>query len=259
MSCRFILILLLALPTVVVGQGTPFAGRRMRKGAFLSSSPTRSGPDKNQGFEVDLVGVLSRELGRDIRWVHYEFNASSGPAARRLRPGHERPRSPAGSANGRCASAGPIMSISSQLAVRRDDARFGSLGDLNNHPQALTGTVGGHGSRARARRSRSTSAPIAGQTELYKELATRRIDAVYLDTIIHSQYLPRFPELRLVGPAENKGYYAIAFRKTDVALAADVDRALGKILERGDLRRVYQKWGIWNDDQGELREFHGYE
>ncbi|MCI0464867.1 MAG: ABC transporter substrate-binding protein/permease, partial [Gemmataceae bacterium] len=49
-----------------------------------------------------------------------------------------------------------------------------------------------------------------------------------------------------------RGYYALAFSKKNPQLASEVDAALGRLLEKGEVRRVCQKWGIWNDNQEEL-------
>src|SRR5206468_2306256 len=59
--------------------------------------------------------------------------------------------------------------------------------------------------------------------------------------------------------AEHKGYYAIALRKDAAELADLVDRALGRGIDSGEVRRIYRKWKIWNDDQDELGAFRGYQ
>jgi polar amino acid transport system substrate-binding protein len=145
-----------------------------------------------------------------------------------------------------------------QLAVRRDDERFGSVADLKGRPGVVVGTLEGTAAERVLDKLGVTKRIYDGQTDLYKELANKRIDAVYIDTVIQSTYLPRFPELRLAGPAEHKGYYAIAFRKEDEELASSFDRALEKLIKDGSVERVYRKWNLWNDDQQELAQFHGY-
>src|SRR5262249_8650767 len=43
-----------------------------------------------------------------------------------------------------------------------------------------------------------------------------------------------------------------AFRKADEGLAAECDAALDRLLKNGELRRIYARWGLWNESQDEL-------
>jgi polar amino acid transport system substrate-binding protein len=89
-------------------------------------------------------------------------------------------------------------------------------------------------------------------TEAYQDLALSRIDAVLIDYPIAAFYAARDPKLKFLGRPTAKGYYAIAFRPDDRELADQVDAALGRLMEGGELRRIYRKWGIWNEAQEEL-------
>src|SRR5262249_32608238 len=60
------------------------------------------------------------------------------------------------------------------------------------------------------------------------------------------------PRLRFAGDPLAPGYYAIAFNPKNEALASRVDAALDRLRENGELRRIYEKWNLWNDDQDEL-------
>jgi polar amino acid transport system substrate-binding protein len=223
---------------------------------FVFPDPDR--PGQNRGFEVDLTDLLARELGREIRWLHYDFKSLFSGLKRGdfdlamngLEVLPERLRE--------VRFSRPYYVYRLQLVVRRDDPRFGTLRDVRQHPGAVVGTLEGTAAERALDRLRIPKRVYDGQTELYKELATGRIDAVYLDTIIHGQYLPRFPELRLVGPAEYKGYYAIALRNDQAELAGAVDQALQRGIESGAVEKIYRKWKIWNDDQHELGAVQDY-
>ena len=41
-------------------------------------------------------------------------------------------------------------------------------------------------------------------------------------------------------------------RKSDEAFAKQIDTALDELLKDGTLKRIYEKWNLWNDDQQEL-------
>ena len=65
------------------------------------------------------------------------------------------------------------------------------------------------------------------QVEPYVDLELGRIDAVLLDLPIAAYLARPNPKLKFVGPAIAPGYYAIAFRKEQEALAAAVRRRPG--------------------------------
>ncbi|WP_165249153.1 ABC transporter permease subunit [Paludisphaera soli] len=70
-------------------------------------------------------------------------------------------------------------------------------------------------------------------------------------------YKDRFPGLEAIGPPVSRGYYVIYTRKADAALRDALDEGIGRLAASGELRRIYEKYGIWNDLQRELTEFAG--
>src|SRR5262249_10896829 len=62
-----------------------------------------------------------------------------------------------------------------------------------------------------------------------------------------------FGGLEMIGTPGDKGYYGIALRKGDAALANELNAALKTLIENGELRRLYEKYDLWNDDQEELK------
>jgi polar amino acid transport system substrate-binding protein len=70
-------------------------------------------------------------------------------------------------------------------------------------------------------------------------------------------YRDRFPGLALVGPPESRGYYVIYTRAEDQTLCQALDQAIARLIEGGDLRRLYEKYGIWTESQRDLSDFTG--
>jgi len=70
-------------------------------------------------------------------------------------------------------------------------------------------------------------------------------------------YRERYPGLELVGPPESRGYYVMYARKDAPALRDALDAALGQLIASGELRRIYEKYGLWNEAQEELAAFAG--
>jgi polar amino acid transport system substrate-binding protein len=84
-----------------------------------------------------------------------------------------------------------------------------------------------------------------------------QVDATLQDVPAARFYRDRFPTLELAGPPVGHGYYVIFVRRGDQALRTALDRALGNLLTSGALRRLYEKYGLWNDAQGELASWTG--
>ena len=94
------------------------------------------------------------------------------------------------------------------------------------------------------------------QTTPYKDLTQNQVDAVFLDLPIAVQYTKRDPEfnarLKFVGKPLAPGFYVVAFRKDQEELAARFDAAIDRLFRSGELKLIYDKWGLWNDDQQAL-------
>ncbi len=247
----------LVLAAVVPSPGARGEERPLRWGAdesggapYVFQDPTNTG--RVVGFEVDLAADLSRELGRPIRFTHYDF--------KNLIPGLERGDFDIAmnglevlpEYQGHVLFSRPYYVYKLQLAARKGERRFANIEDLRKLPAVRIGTLGGSAAERSLIRRGFEPRGYDDQTGMYIDLKNGAIDTVYIDLPVHLYYLPRYPGLELVGQPGEKGYYAIAFRKEDGALKAYFDTALGRLIDGGELRRIYEKWGIWNDDQQEL-------
>ncbi len=208
-------------------------------------------PDKIIGFEVDLAEALSREIAEPIEFVQYEFGS--------LFVGVERGDLDL-AMNGleitpdrlqRVRFSRPYYVYKLQLVARADDHRFDTL-DRCHELHCLVATLGDTAAQ-RLLDGRGVSNRIYdGQVEPYNDLALSRVDAVLLDVPIAVYWARPNPKLRFAGEPFARGTYAIAFRKGNEALATRFDGAIERLATRGDLRKIYEKWGIWNDDQSAL-------
>jgi len=205
-------------------------------------------PTRNIGFEVELATALGEQLGRRIEFVQYRFED--------LIPGLLRGDcdfamngievTPDRAADVRFST--PYYVYKLQLVARADEARFDSLESC----RAIGGQVGTLGGTAAERlldQLHVKKRAYDGQVEPYRDLALGRVDAVLLDLPIAIYYARPNAKLKFVGKPLGEGQYAIALRKEDEALARRIDAALMRLGETGELRRIYEKWRIWNDDQ----------
>lgn len=203
------------------------------------------------GFEVDLKDALARELGRPIEFAQYDFKS--------LVPGLQRGDfdfamngleiTPDRAKVVRFTK--PYYVYTLQLVTRAGESRFGSLEECKK----MGGVVGTLEDTAADRLLDQMGCPkrvFGNQVEPYTDLELGRLDAVLLDLPIAIYYGKPNPKLKFMGEPTGAGYYAIGFSKKSEALATQFDAALERLAERGELRRIYEKWHIWNEDQEKL-------
>jgi len=209
-------------------------------------------PGRNIGFEVDLAEALQQELGRKIEFQQYNFKSLVSGLQRGdfdfamngLEVTPDRLKV--------VRFSRPYYVYKLQLVARADETRFKSLAEC----RAIGGRVGTLADTAAERlldQMGIRKSVYDGQVEPYKDLEVGRLDAVLLDVPIAVYYAQPNPALRFVGEPVGEGSYAIALRKDNEALAARIDAALARLMADGRLRRIYEKWRIWNEDQAKLQ------
>jgi polar amino acid transport system substrate-binding protein len=209
-------------------------------------------PERNIGFEVDLVDALSRELNRPIRFQQYDF--------KNLVPGLKRGDfdfamdglevTPDRQEQVRFSR--PYYVYKLQLVTRVQENRFQTLKGCQKLAGMVVGTMEDTAAERLLDQLKISKKIYDGPVEAYQDLSLGRIDAVLLDLPIAIYYAKGDPKLKFVGQPTGKGYYAIAFTKENEALATQVDAALGRLMQTGELRRIYRRWHLWNDNQEEL-------
>ena len=91
-----------------------------------------------------------------------------------------------------------------------------------------------------------------GATDAMTAAEHGQIDATLQDLPAAIFYRGRFPGLKFAGSPVGRGYYVLYFRPEDRALRDAVDGGIGKLIASGDLKRLYERYGIWNDAQVDL-------
>ncbi len=227
----------------------------MRKGAppYVSMDPKHL--DQYVGFEVDLIKALEKEIGRPIQFTQFNFTNLASALNRGdidfAMNGME--RTPDREALFRLSR--PYYVFKLQLVVRRDETRINSLDDCKQE-RIRVGTLG---DTAASRLLTQMDIPYRtydSQTTPYKDLEQNQLDAVLLDLPIALQYTKRDPKfsekLKFAGGPLSPGFYVMVFRKENETLAAQFDAAIDRLRANGTLRKIYEDWGLWNDDQAAL-------
>lgn len=90
-----------------------------------------------------------------------------------------------------------------------------------------------------------------GATDAMMATQNGQIDATLQDLAASVHYLkrPEFANLGPAGPPEGLGYYVMFLRPGDERLRDAIDEALARLIESGELKALYQRYGIWNEAQ----------
>jgi len=204
-------------------------------------------PGRLVGFEVEIVEEIASRLGakpqlRQNAWeslIPALNRGDSDIAVNGIELTDGRLRE--------AAFTRPYYLFQQQLTVRADETRIKSRRDLaglrvgtliGSLAQELLGEVPG-----------VQTVTYPGVLEPYEDLASGRIDAVFLDLPIAAYYAGSNPRLKPAGPPEGEGYYAIAVKRSDPELLAAVDGALAGMMLDGTLKRILERWKLWNPAQ----------
>ncbi len=211
--------------------------------------PDPKDPSKLIGFELDIVEAIARDLGVRQQLVQTAWD-SLVPALERgdydmamngLEITPERLN--------RVLMSRPYYVYTLQLMVRKDEDRIRTIRDL---PGRTVGTLAGAAAHDMLKKIGGVNIRSYSAAWPYEDLALGRLDAVFLDTPITVYYGKPDKRLKYAGPPEGEGYYGIAFRKEDSELKQAVDASIDHLLRTGELRRILERWGLWDRAQARL-------
>jgi len=219
------------------------------------------GPEnKLIGFEYELAEYLAKELGVRSEYVNWEWEnlplildrSSIDVVLNGFEWSPEREQL--------WSSTIPYYIYKLQLLARTNDSSIQDWDDLAASPGRRRKRVGVlQGSAA----ERYVETRFGDRVELkkYPEVTSvmglveqGQLDATVQDVPIVTFYGPEFPGLRTVGRPEAPGYYVGYVRHGDDALRERLNAAISKAIADGTLRHIYEKYGVWNDDQLSLEK-----
>src|SRR5262249_13563240 len=204
-----------------------------------------SEPNRLIGFEVDLADAIAQRIGVRARPVQGPWDKLIELLARGdfdvalngIELTEEKPRV--------CLLSRPYYVALELLTIRRGDPH------APRSLEALRGRRVGTLPNSVAERilQRVGAEPRTyegGQNEIYDDLRIGRTDAVLLDSAITRYYADIERDLEVLEQPFGEVHYAAAVRLGDLDLREAVDRALGDLAKDGSLRRIYERWGLWN-------------
>ncbi len=240
----FLLITNLLIPSA-------FAKTKLRWGADIESGAPfayKSPEDMNKiiGFEVEIVELLAKELDMEHEFVQ---NSWDGLVEGLIRGDYDIV------VNGVEITAAraqvvhfsqPYYYTSESLAVRKSTQDISSLHDLKGR------RVGTLDSSLAQKILNQQSFPITTigydeEVHCYGDLALGRIDAVLLDEPIALYYAKPNLDLKLVGGPIGYMEYGIVTRFGNPEFDAKVKKALDKLILDGSIRKILERWNLWNN------------
>ncbi len=212
------------------------------------------------GFEYELAEYLARELGVGSEYVNWEWEMLPQILDRGtidvVLNGYEWSEE----REHLWSSTIPYYIYKLQLMARADHGAIKDWDDLTAKPGEPRKEVGVlQGSAA----ERYVESRFGDAVELkkYPEVTSvmglveqGQLDATVQDVPIITYYGPEFPGLHAVGRPEAPGYYVGFVRSGDDELRDELNTAILKAMGDGTLKRIYEEYGVWNEDQLQLAE-----
>jgi len=144
----------------------------------------------------------------------------------------------------------PYYVYSQQITVRRGTKGIRDLDDLKGKRVA---TLSGTAAEDILRESPEIQAVVSPEVIYsYRDLESGKVDAVLLDKPIAVAYGASNPKLLNVGESFKEGHYVIVFRNEDATLRDAVNHALADMKKTGELKRIYEHYGIMDHHQAGL-------
>jgi polar amino acid transport system substrate-binding protein len=218
------------------------------------------------GFEADLRDALARQLRRRIVFKQLKFenlfmDLDQGHCDFAMNGLEITAKNTA-----RAAFSRPYYLYQQQLVVRADEQAFVTLEECQKK-KLTVGTLAGSAAVTVLQEQMFAPDQIKSyqdQDGLYEDLSLgRNIRGVLLDlpaAIYYTKPYPqlqygvgqKFPGLKFLGQPFADGQYGIAVKQGNSQLLAQLNAALDALKKNGELKRVLEKWDLWNVDQYKL-------
>lgn len=219
--------------------------------------------DKNKklvGFELELAHYLAKKLGVRSEFVAGEWEMLPQVLERGdvdiVLNGYEwskeRERS--------TPSTIPYYIYKLQLMARTDDPSLRLWDDLraqSGKPRKRVGVLRDSAAERYLVQKFGDAIDLQGYPEIINVMGLvqeGRLDATVQDVPVATFYGPDFPKLHDVGQPEASGFYVVLTRREDGRLREQLDAALRAAMTDGTLKRIYEKYGVWNNEQNRLAD-----
>jgi polar amino acid transport system substrate-binding protein len=224
-------------------------------GPYIYPSP--DDPNQAVGFEVDLMARLAERLGVKSDFHQCPWNSLPSLLQKgdidaivngyELRPEHLATK----------IATIPYYVYELQLIARRGDPSIAAWDDLlkETSPKKKIGVLKGSAADPYVRSRLGKRVEIHnydGSTDAMRDVEIGNIDATVQDLPPALFYRNRFSGLHFVDSPVGRGLYVIYLRKGDERLRDALNAGILELIKGGQLRAIYERYGIWNETQEHL-------
>lgn len=196
------------------------------------------------GYEFDVIKALAQKMNREPIFVQNAWdglilgleNNMYDIAINGLEITDERKKS--------VFFSEPYYATSVNIISKQGDQRFKKLSDLKGFK---VGTLGGALSE-KILRSEEGIQVVTYESEAlaHQDLLLGRTEALFLDAPIAKYYSEVDKRFQVVPTMIGSMTYGIAISKKNPELLKSVNQALSELIDSGELKSIYEKWGLWN-------------
>ena len=221
---------------------------------FVEADP--ADPTKMRGFDVEIVNLVAKKLGRRPEFVQVAFQSLDQSAARGdfdialsgIEDTPQRRRA--------LAVTVPYFEFREVLTVRAGDStRYRALADLRGRRVGtLAGTIAWEALAAAEKPDGIVPVSYDDDVHPYEDLAQGRLDAVLLDNVLAARSVRRVPGLAIQPATVATGRYVAILAQENAALRDRIDGILMDAMKNGTLRRIFEEWRVWDESQAAFQE-----
>ncbi len=207
-------------------------------------------PEVMIGFEVEIAEAIAKEMGMKANFVQNQWenlipglnrgNYDIVLNAIEITEDHKQ----------EVDFSDPYFYTFEQLSLRKDTNDITDWKDLLGKKVGVTKET--YAERLLREHGGIEIASYDDQTPLYDDLAFGRLDAALMDQPVAKYYADIDPRLKSLKKNFGSVAYGICVRKGETELLHKINSALKNIISSGELRHIYERWGIWNEDMAKI-------
>lgn len=205
---------------------------------------------KMTGFEFEIIQTLAEKLKREPVFVQNAWdglilgleNNLYDVAINGIEITEDRKKS--------VSFTEPYYATNIQIISRQGDVRFRKFSDLIGFK---VGTLGGALSERILRAEEGIQVVTYDSESLaHQDLSLGRVDAIFLDAPIAKYYSEVNKRFQVNPVGVGSMTYGIAVSKKNPELVKELNQALDDLIRTGELKKIYERWGLWNLNTAQL-------
>ena len=200
------------------------------------------GNKEYQGFDMDLIRALGKEMGRNVEISNIAFDGlipaleagNIDVAISGMTINDER--------KGKVLFSDPYYESGLTIVVRADEESIKGFKDLEG--KKVAAQIGTTGSKEAAKIKDCEVKNFNVISECFMELKAKGVDAVINDKPVNDNYLKKTngEGVKALSEKLTSENYGMAVRTDNKKLQEELNAALKKLKDNGEYQKIYEKW-----------------